>query len=45
MPDMPMPPMPTKWIGPTSSGSFVADFIRVYHSSYYAILGVCFDGG
>src|SRR6056297_1701805 len=24
MPDIPMPPMPTKWIGPTSCGSFVA---------------------
>ncbi len=27
MPDMPMPPMPTKWMGPSSPGSFVAAFI------------------
>ncbi len=26
MPDMPMPPMPTKWTGPISIGSFVAAF-------------------
>ena len=23
MPDMPMPPMPTKWMGPISFGSFM----------------------
>src|SRR5690606_19444438 len=27
MPDMPMPPMPTKWMGPSSSGSLVAAFM------------------
>ncbi len=27
MPDMPMPPMPTKWMMPTSPGSFVAAFM------------------
>src|ERR1700685_1395594 len=25
MPDMPMPPMPTKWMGPSSRGSFIKD--------------------
>ena len=25
MPDMPMPPMPTKWMGPISFGSFMLD--------------------
>ena len=28
MPDMPMPPMPTKWIGPIWLGSFMLAFSR-----------------
>ena len=30
---MPMPPMPTKWIGPSSSGSLVAAFMRAFRAS------------
>ena len=28
MPDMPMPPMPTKWMGPISFGSFMSAVSR-----------------
>jgi hypothetical protein len=38
MPDMPMPPMPTKWIGPSWVGSFVAAaFMRVLPSGLRAL--------
>ena len=34
MPLMPMPPMPTKWIGPISRGSFIAEKPHVVDADY-----------
>src|SRR5580693_8516480 len=31
MPDMPIPPMPTKWMGPSSRGNFMIEYLPVEH--------------